>query len=327
MTTFGSSHPHGHRIVWRRPDACGEHDDGVNDRRCVYSISPTSRTFGSAGGTGSVTVTAPADCSWTAVSNSAFLGVTAGAAGSGNGSMSYSVAANTETSRTGTLTIAGQTFTVTQGAPGTLSVNRSTLAFGAVNDGGAVTVETRSQVVTVTQTGGDPAAWSATGDQPWMQITGGTGTGSGTFTLAVAPPATPASGTLTGTITVTSTEASNAPLTVQTTLTIYAPSASTPPTGWFDTPVEGATGLSGSVAVTGWALDDVEVSAVRVFRNTMGSEPAGALLFLGDAMPDPGRPPGRRNRVSPGAARVPRRVGPDVADQHCCQTAGTAPSP
>jgi Zn-dependent metalloprotease len=82
---------------------------------CSYSISPTSAAASASGGTGSVSVTATAGCSWTAASNSSFLTVTGGSSGTGNGTVNYSVAANTgTTSRTGTLTIAGQTFTVTQ---------------------------------------------------------------------------------------------------------------------------------------------------------------------------------------------------------------------
>jgi Zn-dependent metalloprotease len=82
---------------------------------CTYSISPTSASQPAAGGTGSVSVTAGAGCNWTAVSNATFITVTAGASGTGNGSVSYSVSNNAGTaSRTGTLTIAGQTFTVTQ---------------------------------------------------------------------------------------------------------------------------------------------------------------------------------------------------------------------
>ncbi|HJR07107.1 MAG TPA: M36 family metallopeptidase [Pyrinomonadaceae bacterium] len=82
---------------------------------CTFSISPTSASFAAAGGTGSVTVTAGAGCTWSAVSNATFITVTGGASGSGNGTVSYSVANNAGTaSRTGTMTIAGQTFTVTQ---------------------------------------------------------------------------------------------------------------------------------------------------------------------------------------------------------------------
>ena len=49
------------------------------------------------------------------MSNASFITITSGSSGSGNGTVNYSVAANTgTTSRTGTMTIAGRTFTVTQ---------------------------------------------------------------------------------------------------------------------------------------------------------------------------------------------------------------------
>jgi hypothetical protein len=86
---------------------------------CTYSISPSSASYAAAGGSGTVTVTAGAGCAWTASSNASFITVTGGASGSGSGSVSYSVAANGGTaSRTGTLTVAGQTFTVTQAGTG-----------------------------------------------------------------------------------------------------------------------------------------------------------------------------------------------------------------
>ncbi|HVQ36598.1 MAG TPA: hypothetical protein VMS31_03645, partial [Pyrinomonadaceae bacterium] len=44
--------------------------------------------------------------------------VTSGSSGSGNGTVNYSVAANSGALRNGTMTIAGQTFTVTQAAAG-----------------------------------------------------------------------------------------------------------------------------------------------------------------------------------------------------------------
>ncbi|MFN2416039.1 MAG: M36 family metallopeptidase [Pyrinomonadaceae bacterium] len=82
---------------------------------CTYSISPTSASFAAAGGSGTVNVTAGAGCAWTAASNAGFIGITSGASGTGSGTVSYSVGANAgTTSRTGTLTIAGKTFTVTQ---------------------------------------------------------------------------------------------------------------------------------------------------------------------------------------------------------------------
>jgi len=87
---------------------------------CVYSTSPTSQSFSSSGGSGSVTVTTQSSCVWGSTSNVAWLTITSGA-GTGNGTASYSVAANmSTTSRSGTLTIAGQTFTVTQPGRGIL---------------------------------------------------------------------------------------------------------------------------------------------------------------------------------------------------------------
>ena len=82
---------------------------------CVYSITPSSRDVGKDGVTGSVAVTAAAGCSWTATSNAGFIAITSGASGTGNGTVMYSVSSyNGNGTRTGTLTIAGQTFTVTQ---------------------------------------------------------------------------------------------------------------------------------------------------------------------------------------------------------------------
>jgi Zn-dependent metalloprotease len=82
---------------------------------CTFSINPTSASVAATASTGSVSVTATAGCSWSAVSNASFITITSGSSGTGNGTVNYSVAANTATtSRTGTLTIAGLTFTVTQ---------------------------------------------------------------------------------------------------------------------------------------------------------------------------------------------------------------------
>ncbi|HEX8772718.1 MAG TPA: M12 family metallo-peptidase [Pyrinomonadaceae bacterium] len=85
---------------------------------CTYSISPASKNFPSGSGTGSVSVTATSGCSWTATSNDpSFITITGGTSGNGNGTVAYAIAANTTaTPRTGTLTVAGQTFTVTQDA-------------------------------------------------------------------------------------------------------------------------------------------------------------------------------------------------------------------
>jgi hypothetical protein len=83
---------------------------------CSVSIAPAGQAVGVAGGTGSFTVTAPAGCPWTAVSNNPeWLTVTSGASGSGAGIVQVNAVANASgAARTGTITVSGQTFTVTQ---------------------------------------------------------------------------------------------------------------------------------------------------------------------------------------------------------------------
>jgi Beta-propeller repeat/Putative binding domain, N-terminal len=87
----------------------------VETSGCSYAISPTSESFDANGGTGSVSVITQPDCDWTAVSNDSWITITSGSSGTGNGVVQYTVASNPDSqSRTGTMLIATQTFTVTQ---------------------------------------------------------------------------------------------------------------------------------------------------------------------------------------------------------------------
>jgi uncharacterized protein (TIGR03437 family) len=81
---------------------------------CVASLNPSSATVGSAGGAKTIPVIAGNGCGWTVESNVAWIAITSGSFASGSGTVYYTVAADTGATRTGTLTIAGQTFTVTQ---------------------------------------------------------------------------------------------------------------------------------------------------------------------------------------------------------------------
>ena len=81
---------------------------------CTYTIDPISADFPASGGTGSVDVTTQSGCAWTATSNDSWIHITSGSSGTGSGTVNYSVDENTGSARTGTITIADQTFTVTQ---------------------------------------------------------------------------------------------------------------------------------------------------------------------------------------------------------------------
>jgi hypothetical protein len=109
---------------------------------CSFSLSPGSQSYAASGGTGGVSVTAASTCGWTAASSASWLTVTSGASGTGPGSVSYTVAANANSSsRTATLTIGGQVFTVTQAAyAGSFSITSSAGSGGTISPVGTSAV-------------------------------------------------------------------------------------------------------------------------------------------------------------------------------------------
>ena len=140
------------------------------------SINPTSQSMAGGGGAGTpVAVTAATGCAWTSTSHAFWLSITSGASGTGNGTVGFSVAPNTSASRIGTLTIAGQTFTVNQAAC-TYEIDPTSQTIGA--DGGVGT-----PVTVMTQAG---CRWTSTSAAFWLHITSGasgTGTHDVTFTV------------------------------------------------------------------------------------------------------------------------------------------------
>lgn len=90
---------------------------------CSYGIDPTSVSVPGEGNSGTVAITTGSGCVWAALSNVAWIQVTAGENGTGNGTVSYAVDANTGGARSGSITIAGRTFTVNQAELQSLSIN------------------------------------------------------------------------------------------------------------------------------------------------------------------------------------------------------------
>jgi len=86
---------------------------------CSYSLGTGSASFDSYGGLNTVSVTTGSACTWDAVSGASWITVNSGAIGFGSNTVGYTVALNTgASSRMGTLTVAGNAYTVTQsGSP------------------------------------------------------------------------------------------------------------------------------------------------------------------------------------------------------------------
>jgi hypothetical protein len=142
---------------------------------CSYSISPRDRNEPALGDNGTVEVSTSNTCAWTAVSNAGWITITSGASGTGDGRVDYLVLPNVGGGRTGTLTIAGQTFTVTQAA----------LVCSYSISPGSQRVESPAGSGTVTVSTSSTCAWTAVSNDSWITVTSGaSGTGSGTVTFS-----------------------------------------------------------------------------------------------------------------------------------------------
>lgn len=117
------------------PDATQTNNTAIADvtvAPTAVTINPASQQFTAAGGVGSINVTSASNCGWTAKSNDDFLVIANSGSGLGNGAVRFFVSGNTTgVARSGTLTVAGQTFTVTQAAGSINAVPPPTpVAFG-----------------------------------------------------------------------------------------------------------------------------------------------------------------------------------------------------
>jgi hypothetical protein len=82
---------------------------------CTFALSRTEISVAAIDISESVTVTTQAGCAWTAQSHVAWITISQGASGTGSGEVRFNVALHVGlTRRTGTMTIAGQTVTVSQ---------------------------------------------------------------------------------------------------------------------------------------------------------------------------------------------------------------------
>ena len=144
---------------------------------CVFMVVPPSAIFDASGGNSSVSVTTGSGCGWTANSNDSWITVNSGSVGNGNGGVSYSVARNTSNvPRQGTMTIASQTFMVTQ--------RGQNCSFTISPLGATYSMNGGTGVVNVTASN-STCSWTATPSDSWL-TSGSGGTGSGPLQYTVA---------------------------------------------------------------------------------------------------------------------------------------------
>jgi hypothetical protein len=83
--------------------------------QCSWAFVPPSHEFTATGGAGNILVIVSGPCKWTTMSNADWIQLTAGESGVGNGLVQFVAAPNPGGARTGTLTIAGQSYIVNEG--------------------------------------------------------------------------------------------------------------------------------------------------------------------------------------------------------------------
>jgi hypothetical protein len=123
-----------------------------------------------------------------------------------------------------------------------------------------------------------PAAipWTASSNQSTIAVSPASGGGNAVLHITTGPGPS-------GTITVTAIGATNSPQQIQVNV-VGAVAAK--PFGSFDTPANNTTGIAGAIPVTGWALDNIEVTDVGIWREPVPREATApnGLVFIGNAV-------------------------------------------
>ena len=153
------------------------------------TISPTSATFDRYGGNGTISVTVDAGVSWSAVANNDWITVSP-ASGTSVGTVSYTVAEYPGVvSRVGSITIGGQTFTITQtGVDVSISPEKTMKGEDA-------------DIIAVTVTALATTQWTVTPNVSWISVID-KATGYGDYVLTLAINANPSFVRRTGTVSI-----------------------------------------------------------------------------------------------------------------------------
>ena len=201
---------------------------------CTATVTPTALAQSAAAGSGIITVGVFNSCGWLAASTVPWITIAGDAGGTGSGTVGFAVAANaTATPRVGTLTIAGQTVTVTQAAATNMppSVQLTSPASGAVftapasvtlaatandSDGAIANVEFYVNALLVGSTGTAPYSI------PWTSVT------AGSYTVTAVAVDNSGAKTTSASVSITVAAPSNAPPTVQITNPIDNSSTTSP---------------------------------------------------------------------------------------------------
>lgn len=161
----------------------------------IYSISPTTRSVTQFAGTNNTALTVtPGNATWNATANDSWLHLSlANQSGTGNATVEFTHDANPGAQRIGSLTIAGQTLTVTQAAL------PYTALLGFTNLTESPTAGSNSVVLAITPV--TSSAWTASANDSWLHLSTANQSGNGSTNVIYTFDANPGT-TRTGTLTI-----------------------------------------------------------------------------------------------------------------------------
>jgi len=139
-------------------------DKGVYTRQtgveCGSSLAQATTRLPATSGSGAVSFTASAGCTWLVESEDSWIKVTSPATGTGNAEVTFQVETNTGPERTGNIRVAGNQFTVIQESACNFSLVSTRGQFPAAGGLGSVRLQCQ----------GYSCPWTAESDQPWIYL-------------------------------------------------------------------------------------------------------------------------------------------------------------
>jgi phosphodiesterase/alkaline phosphatase D-like protein len=161
-----------------------------------------------------------------------------------------------------------------------VTANRDHLTFKAVPFGKKDFLVTIPQILVIRTSRGARLNWTVSTDADWLSTIPQSGKGP-RVVIVFANPKGKNPGSYSASLKIVDPNTANVMDTVTVTLIVLHKGASQPPFGEIDKPLDSVT-VNNDVPVAGWALDDIGVTAVKIYRAPLAHE-GSDLIYLGDA--------------------------------------------
>ena len=142
---------------------------------CGVTVQPASFAAPVGGGASSAAVHTGAGCPWSAAANAAWVAITSSPAGTGDGHVQFAVTANSGPARSGSLTIGGQTVSISQPSGCTFSVTPASMD-----------LPFSTQTASVSLATGVGCQWNAAAGASWISFPQSSGSGPGQVSFVAA---------------------------------------------------------------------------------------------------------------------------------------------